>query len=97
MYYLIPSNPASNIASSNDEYSQLLPLRLIVCLLVNRRVTLCWKLLKYRSILGVSTHISASNSNNACVAALKNVQTLLDPPPPGSIFVTTASQLFLSL
>ena len=38
---------------------------------MSRCANLCWKLLRIRSILGVSTHISAPNNNTICVTDLK--------------------------
>ena len=90
MYVLIPSNLDSSIASSNDRYSQLPPSRILGCLPVIHHATLCWRILRARSILGVSTHVSALNNNNTYVTALKNVPTPLDPPPPGSKSTTAA-------
>ena len=90
MYVLIPSKPASTVASSNDGYYQLPPPCLFSCLPASCRTTLCWKLLRACSILGVSTHVSALNNNTACVTALENSPTPSDPPPPGSKSATTA-------
>ena len=80
IYVPIPSKPASTIASSNYGYYQLPPPRILSCLPVSRRATLCWKLLRARSILGVSNHVSAPNNSTACVTALKNVPTPLGLP-----------------
>ena len=41
MYFPTPSKPVSIISSSNDGYSQLLTPRLLGCLPLSRRATLC--------------------------------------------------------
>ena len=64
-YFMIPSKPAYPIASSNDGYAQLPPPCLLGCLTVSCRMILFWKLSMARSIRGVSTHVSAPNSNTA--------------------------------
>ena len=92
MYLPIPLKTDSTIDSSNDGYYQIPPPRLLGCLPVSRHATLCWKLLRARSILGVSTHVSAPNNNTTCVTTLKNTPTPLDTPPTGSIYATTASK-----
>ena len=68
--FLIPSKPASPIASAKGGYSQLPPPYLRGCLLVIRHVNLCWRLSRACSILGVSTHISAPNTNTVCNTTL---------------------------
>ena len=73
---------------------QLPSPHIIGCLLVILCVTLCWKLSRARSILGVSTHVSAPISNTACNTALKNVPTPSDPPPPGSRSATTSPNAY---
>ena len=97
MYFLIPMNPASTIAYSNGGYSQLPPTRLLGCLLVSRRATLCWKLPRARSILGVSTHVSAPNNNTACVTALKNCPDTFGSYPSRLNIRDNRPQLFLAL
>ena len=47
------------------------PPRILGCLLVRRRATLCWKLLRSRSILGFGNHVSTLSKNTTCVIALK--------------------------
>ena len=77
IYFPIPPKLASIVASSNDGFSQIQPPCILGCLPVSHRTTLCWKLIRSRSILGVSTHISALNNNTACVS------TPSDLTPPG--------------
>ena len=67
VYFPIPSKPASAIASSNGGYCQLPSPCLLGFLPASRHATLCWKPPRARSILGVSTHVSAPNNNNACI------------------------------
>ena len=75
MYVPNSSKPASTISSSKYGYSQLQSPRLSGCLQVSRWATLCQKLLRSRSILGVNTHVSAPNNNTTCVTAFKNAPT----------------------
>ena len=92
MYFPILSKPASTIVSSNGGYSQLKSARLLGCLPLSRLATLCWKLPRSHSILGVSTHVSYPNNNTACVTALKQCPdtfvsalsriNIRDNPPP---------------
>ena len=58
------------------------PPCLLVCLPVICRVTLHWKLLRVRSVLGVSTHVSSPNNNTAWVTALKMPRRLQIRPLP---------------
>ena len=95
MYFPVPLKPDSVSASSNGWYYQLPSPCLLICLMVSRRATLCWKLLRAQSILGVSTHVSELNKNTACVTALKQFPTPSDPPPPGSISATTSPNYYL--
>ena len=71
IYFPIPSKTASTIASSNCGHYLFPPPCLLGCLPVRRCATLCWKLPRSRSILGIITHFSAPNNNTACVTDLK--------------------------
>ena len=97
MYFPIPLKPASTIASSNGGYSQLLYPRLPRCLPVSRRATLCWKLPRARSILGVITHVSYPNNNTACVTALKTFPGTFESAPSRLNIRDNRPQLFLDL
>ena len=61
MDFLIPSKPASLVASFRVGYAQCLSPLLRSCLPLIRRADLCWKLSRACSILGVSNHVSAPN------------------------------------
>ena len=99
IYVPIPSKPASAIASSNYGYFQLPSPRILGFLPVSRRATLCWKLLRARSIFGVSTHVSAPNNSTACVTALKNFPNTFGSAPSHllrlSIFISILLHLCL--
>ena len=81
VYFLIPSNPSSAIASSNSDYYKLSSPCLLACLVVSHCATLCWKLTSSRYILGVITHVSAPNNNTACVTALKKYPDTFESSP----------------
>ena len=68
--FLISSNPASPIAFAKGGYSQLPYPRLCGCLPGIHSATLCRKLSRDCSILGVSTHVSAPNRSTTCATAL---------------------------
>ena len=77
MAFQIPSKPASCIAFFRGGYvhCNLPPLR--GCLLVIQFAALCMKLYIARSILEVSTHISAPRSSTACTTAVKKLPDTL--------------------
>ena len=97
MYVLIPLNPASTIDSSNVGYSQLPPPYLPGCLMVSRCTTLCWKLLRARSILGVSTHVSAPNNTTACVTALEKCPNTFGSAPSRIKICDNRPQIYLTI
>ena len=97
MYFPIPSKPDSTIASSNDGYYQLPPPCLLVCLPLSCRATLCWKLIRDCSILGVSNYVSATNNNTAYVTALKKCSDTFGSAPSRIKIRDNCPQLFLAL
>ena len=73
------------------------PPGLLVFFLVTHRASLCWKLPRTRSILGVSTHASARNNNNACVTAFKKCPNTFGSAPYWINIHNIRPQLFLTL
>ena len=96
IYVLTPSKPASAISPSNYGYYQLPSPYILACLPMSRYATLCWKLLKARSILEVSTHVSSPNNNTACITALKIYPNTFRSAPSWLKIRNNRLQLFLT-
>ena len=63
---------------------------------ISSRATLCWDLLKSRSIRGFRTHVSAHKSNNTCATALKNNPETFGSAPSRLKIRVIRVQLFLA-
>ena len=95
-YVPILSKPDFTIASSNELYSQLPPPFILGCVLVIFRTTLCRKLLRPRSILGISTHVSVLNNSTAWVTTLEKSPDTFGSAPSRIKISDNHPQLFLS-
>ena len=94
MDFLIPLNPASLMASFRGGYTQRPYPLLRGCLPVICRTAPCWKLSRSRSILGVSTHVSAPNRNNTYTTSLKKFPNTLASAPSRHSIRDKCPQLF---